>query len=194
VHVRTSRGSVRARQVVIATGYATRDFRPIARAYALMHTYVLCTPPLSRNERAQIGLPDLLLWSSERAYSYVRWGSGHRLIAGGADRPLVPEARRAAAFVQGRRRLARNLRALLPGLVGIPFERAWEGLFAVTPDGLPYIGPHPRYPQHLFALGYGGNGMVYAWLAAQMLTRSMTGRPDPDLKLFSFDRLRREQA
>jgi glycine/D-amino acid oxidase-like deaminating enzyme len=189
VRVHTARGSVRARRVVIATGYATREFRPLSRAFALTHTYVLCTPPLSRAQRAQAGLPDVLLWTTERRYSYLRWGPGHRLIAGGADRPLVPEARRAAAFAQGRRRLARDVRTLLPGLRGIPFERAWEGLFAVTPDGLPYIGAHPRYPHHLFALGYGGNGMVYAWLAAQLLTRSLTGRPDPDLKLFSFDRL-----
>jgi glycine/D-amino acid oxidase-like deaminating enzyme len=139
-----------------------------------MHTYVLCTPPLSGALRAQVGLPDVLLWSAERPYTYARWGPGRRLIAGGADRPRV--------------------RALLPGLRGIRFERAWEGLFAVTPDGLPYIGPHPRYRHHLFALGYGGNGMVYAWLAAQMLTASLIGKPDPDMRLFSFDRLQGGKA
>ena len=46
---------------------------------------------------------------------------------------------------------------------------AWEGLFATTPDGLPYIGPHRRYPRHLFALGYGGNGMTFGFLAARLL-------------------------
>ena len=40
---------------------------------------------------------------------------------------------RAAAFARGRRRLARELRTLCPALRGVPFERAWEGLFAVTP-------------------------------------------------------------
>jgi glycine/D-amino acid oxidase-like deaminating enzyme len=189
VRVHTAGGSVRARRVIVATGYATREFRPLGRAFALTHTYVLSTAPLSREVRARVGVPDVLLWSTERPYHYVRWGPRHRLIVGGADRPLVPESQRAAAFTQGRRRLAREVRAFCPGLRGIPFERAWEGLFAVTPDGLPYLGSHPRYPHHLFALGYGGNGMVYAWLAAQMLTRSITGTPDPDLKLFSFDRL-----
>jgi hypothetical protein len=33
------------------------------------------------------------------------------------------------------------------------------GLFAMTPDSLPYIGPPRYYPGHWFALGYGGNGM-----------------------------------
>jgi glycine/D-amino acid oxidase-like deaminating enzyme len=194
VRVHTARGSVRARRVVIATGYATREFRPLAGGFALTHTYVLCTPPLSPAQRAKVGVPDVLVWSAERPYYYLRWGPDDRLIVGGADRPLVPESQRAAAFVRGRRRLAREVRALVPGLRGIPFERAWEGLFAVTPDGLPYIGPHPRYPHHLFALGYGGNGMVYAWLAAQMLTGCLMGTPDPDLRLFSFDRLGRRAA
>jgi glycine/D-amino acid oxidase-like deaminating enzyme len=189
VRVHTARGSVRARRVIVATGYATRAFRPLARGFTLTHTYVLCTAPLPHAIRAKVGLPQILLWSAERPYRYVRWGPGHRLIVGGADRPLVPDAERAEAFVRGRRRLAREARGLIPGLRGVPFERAWEGLFAVTPDGLPYLGAHPRYPHHLFALGYGGNGMVYARLAARLLTRCMTGTPDPDLELFSFDRL-----
>jgi glycine/D-amino acid oxidase-like deaminating enzyme len=100
----------------------------------------------------------------------------------------VAESERAAAFARGRRRLARELRTLCPALRGIPFERAWEGLFAVTPDGLPYLGPHPKYPRHLFALGYGGNGMAFACLAARLLVRAIEGRPNPDLKLFAFDR------
>jgi glycine/D-amino acid oxidase-like deaminating enzyme len=191
VRVHTARGAVRARHVVIATGYATRDFRPLASGFALAHTYVLSTPPLPPARRAQVGIPDVLVWSAERPYHYLRWGPGDRLIVGGADRPKVPESQRAAAFAAGRRRLAREVRALVPGLRGIPFERAWEGLFAVTPDGLPYLGPHPRYPRHLFALGYGGNGMASAWLAARMLASCITGTPDPDLKLYAFERINR---
>ncbi len=191
VRVHTAAGSVRARRVIIATGYATREFRPLTGGFALTHTYAMCTAPLPAAVRKRIGVPNVLVWSAERPYYYLRWGPHHRLIVGGADRPLVPEAQRVAAFTQGRRRLAREIRALVPGLRGVPFERAWEGLFAVTPDGLPYLGPHPRYPHHLFALGYGGNGMVYAWLAARMLTRAITGTPDRDLKLFSFERLGR---
>ena len=67
-------------------------------------------------------------------------------------------------------------------------EYAWEGPFATTPDGLPYIGPHRRYPRHLFALGYGGNGMAFSFLAAQMLLRAVQGRSIADAKLFEFGR------
>lgn len=65
-----------------------------------------------------------------------------------------------------------------------------EGLFAATPDGLPYIGAHRRYPRHLFALGYGGNGMTFGFMAARMLARFVDGNPRPEDRLFSFGRTR----
>ena len=37
---------VEARQVVIATGYATRQFRPLAGRFQMSYTYVVATPPL----------------------------------------------------------------------------------------------------------------------------------------------------
>ena len=86
--------------------------------------------------------------------------------------------------------LVADLVALYPSLEGIGPEYAWEGLFAKTPDGLPYVGAHRRYPRHLFALGYGGNGMTLGFFAAQAVVRLANGRPHPDNQLFGFDRLR----
>jgi glycine/D-amino acid oxidase-like deaminating enzyme len=60
----------------------------------------------------------------------------------------------------------------------------------MTPDSLPYIGPHQRYPGHLFALGYGGNGMTFGLLAARMLREQWQGVESPDHQLFAFGRLR----
>ena len=60
----------------------------------------------------------------------------------------------------------------------------------MTPDSLPYIGPHRRYPRHLFALGYGGNGMTFAALAARILVEQWHGVASPDHALFAFNRLR----
>jgi glycine/D-amino acid oxidase-like deaminating enzyme len=67
-------------------------------------------------------------------------------------------------------------------------EYAWEGLFAETPDGLPYVGVHRRYPRHLFALGYGGNGMTASFLAAQLLLKRYRKDQDPRESLFAFNR------
>ena len=68
--------------------------------------------------------------------------------------------------------------------------RDTDVVFATTPDGLPYIGTHRRYPRHLFALGYGGNGMTFGFLAARMLLRRVLDGPSDDDEWFGFGRVR----
>ena len=130
---------------------------------------------LRRRRRARLGLDEVMLWDTARPYHYARWTPDHRLILGGGDRPQVPERRRASLFRKEIRALREHFDGLLPPLRGIAIESAWEGLFAMTPDGLPYIGPHRRYPRQLFALGYGGNGMTFGFLAARLLAERVLG-------------------
>ena len=193
VTVRTARGRISAARVIIATGYATPGFKPLAGRFRMKHTYVLATRPLSRRERRAIGLSDVLLWDTARPYHYVRWTNDGRLLLGGGDRPQVSPARRDQAFAESTAQLGEQFSRLLPALKDIPIARAWEGLFALTRDGLPFIGPHRSYPRHLFALGYGGNGMTFGFLAAQLLLDAVRGIPNTDLDLFAFNRLRRRR-
>jgi len=187
VRLYTRRGTIDASQVVIATGYATRDFRPLAGRFRMRHTFVLATHPLSRRERRDLGLAPVMLWDTERPYHYVRWTPDHRLLLGGADRPSRPRAQ--TMFTEGAGDLREYFETHLPVLAGVGIDYAWEGIFAITPDSLPYIGPHRRYPRHSFALGYGGNGMTFAWMAAQILLEQWKGIASSDHELFSFNRL-----
>jgi glycine/D-amino acid oxidase-like deaminating enzyme len=186
-----SRGTIAADWAVVATGYATEEFEPLAGRFAMMNTYVIATPRLSAAERCGLGLRDVMLWDTERPYHYVRWTPDRRLLIGGLDRPRVPRATRAAALERRADELVAHLVELYPSLEGIRPDYAWEGLFAKTPDGLPYVGRHQRYPRQLFALGYGGNGMTLGFFAAQALVRLVQGRPHPDDRLFGFGRNRR---
>ena len=186
--IATAHGSVRASQVVIATGYAAPAFQPPVGRFGLHRTYVLATKPISRSVRKDIGLHDVMLWDTERPYHYVRWTPDHRLLLGGADRPESARERRPAAFGRATRELHEYFLSQLPALSSIRIEHAWDGLFATTPDGLPYIGGHTRFPGRLFALGYGGNGMTFGFLAAQMLLEQYRGIESPDHALFGFRR------
>ena len=190
VVIHTSRGRVRADQVVIATGYATHEFKPLLCRFRMLHTYVLATERLAPSQRRRVGLSRVMLWDTDRPYHYARWTSDGRLLLGGGDRPLVPERERARAFHDGIDEVRDHFQRLYPSLAEIAFEYAWEGLFAATPDGLPFVGPHRRYPRHLFALGYGGNGMTFAFLAAQIIRERLMGRETDDHQLFSFGRAR----
>lgn len=183
-------GTIAADRAVVATGYATPEFKPLAGRFTMMNTYVIATPRIPAAVRRGMGLGHVMLWDTERPYHYLRWTPDHRLLFGGLDRRRVPRGTRPAALRQRASRLEAELVDLYPALHGMRAEYAWEGLFATTPDGLPYIGAHRHYPRHLFALGYGGNGMTLGFLAAQTLVRIAQGRPGADDELFAFGRLR----
>jgi glycine/D-amino acid oxidase-like deaminating enzyme len=190
VTVVTPRGSVRADHVIIATGYATPSFKPLAGRFRMLNTYVVTTRRLTPSERRRVGLDAVMLWDTERPYHYARWTDDHRLMLGGADRRLVAGRRRAPALRECAQTVVDYFTTLYPSLAGIESEFAWEGLFAMTPDSLPYIGPHRRYPRHLFALGYGGNGMTFGFLASSLLLDWYRGQRTSDHDLFAFGRSR----
>jgi glycine/D-amino acid oxidase-like deaminating enzyme len=191
LRLRTSKGILEATRVVIATGYATPRFRPLAGRFRMYRTYVLATEPMAAAAREELGLSDVMIWDTERPYHYARWTPDHRLLLGGADRRIRPGQRRHQQFTRASTELRSYFETRLPALASVETQLAWEGVFAMTPDSLPYIGPHRRYPRHWFALGYGGNGMTFGCLAARLLLERWHGTRSEDDDLFAFDRLRR---
>ena len=105
VRVRTRHGAVTADRVVIATGYATPAFRPLAGRFRMYRTYVLASESLGPAQRRRLGLSDVLLWDAERPYHYARWTSDHRLLLGGSDRLVRPRQRRGPMFAAATREL-----------------------------------------------------------------------------------------
>ena len=160
VRIRTRHGTLHADRVIVATGYATSRFRPLAGRFRMYRTYVVATEPIESSVRDDLGLSNVMLWDTDRPYHYARWTPAHRLLLGGGDREVQPGQRRRQQFKTASRDLRTHFETRLPALAAVRTEFAWEGLFAMTADGLSYIGPHRRYPHHWFALGYGGNGMT----------------------------------
>jgi glycine/D-amino acid oxidase-like deaminating enzyme len=187
VEIRTSAGLISARRVIIATGYATPEFRGLVGRFRMKDTYVVTTRRLPKRRRRQM----VMAWDTSRPYHYLRWTEDGRLMVGGADTSHRSSkgSRRRIALARGR--LLEYLALVHPELAGERPEYAWEGLFAETPDGLPYVGTHSRYPGHLFALGYGGNGMTASFLAARVLLDLYQARDKDDANLFAFRRGRR---
>ncbi|RYG32271.1 MAG: FAD-binding oxidoreductase, partial [Burkholderiales bacterium] len=75
-----------------------------------------------------------------------------------------------------------------PGLAGVEAHYAWSGVFGETEDSLPMIGWVPGTPRTLAAYGYGGNGITFSALAADLLEAELEGQPDRDAPLFALDR------
>ena len=114
VRIRTPMGRIDAARVVIATGYATSRFRPLAGRFRMYNTYVLATPPLSRDERRELGLGNVMVWDTERPYHYARWTADHRLLLGGADRPVRSGQRRDQRFTMATHELREDFETLFP--------------------------------------------------------------------------------
>ena len=57
-----------------------------------------------------------------------------------------------------------------------------------TRDGLPLIGPVPGAKGVYAAYGYGGNGITFSYLAAQLIGDLIAGASSPLLDDFALDR------
>jgi glycine/D-amino acid oxidase-like deaminating enzyme len=84
-------------------------------------------------------------------------------------------------------RLRGKLGKLFPKLDTEP-EFSWAASFGETATGLPTIGEIPRHKNCWVALGYGGNGITYSRIAAEILRSALTGERDPDADLYAFKR------
>jgi glycine/D-amino acid oxidase-like deaminating enzyme len=65
----------------------------------------------------------------------------------------------------------------VPALANLKTIRAWTGFRAATPDGLPYIGPHPNRPHVWMATGHEGLGITTSLATAEILKDQICGLP-----------------
>jgi len=179
-----NRCTVRARHLVFASGYETRDFlnEPVAK---LASTYAFASEPLS--SRDAWGEDECLIWECARPYLYLRTTSDHRIVVGGEDEPFRDPKRRDRLLAAKTERLVARSKELLPG-TDVRTAFAWTGTFGETKDGLAYIGTHPDWPSSYFALCYGGNGITFGVLAAEIVRDAVRGRHHPNADLFRFER------
>ena len=72
------------------------------------------------------------------------------------------------------------------GDLEVEYPRA--GTFAETKDALAYMGSAPNFPRYLFALGFGGNGITFGAIAAEIIRDQLLQRPNAAGRLFRFYR------
>jgi glycine/D-amino acid oxidase-like deaminating enzyme len=81
--------------------------------------------------------------------------------------------------------IARKIRDLVPGL-RFEIEHRWAGAFGESDTGLPFIDRVPGHPNCYAVMGFGGNGITYSTIAAEVISRLIAGRDDPDADLYRF--------
>jgi glycine/D-amino acid oxidase-like deaminating enzyme len=126
-----------------------------------------------------------MMWEASEPYLYLRTTADGRVICGGEDEDFSDDGARDALIARKTRVLSRKLKALIPGIDATP-DFAWTGAFGESATGLPTIDAVPGMASCWVALGYGGNGITYSRIAADVISGALAGRPDADADLYGF--------
>ena len=184
-YLATPGGTVRTRAVAFATaGYTSPGLHPLTR-HRLMPVLSnsVVTRPLSEAEvaalnfRAKIPLTDTrTLRHYYRLMPDNRFQIGSRSAITGAD---AGNARHLDMLLAGMHRK-------FPALRGVEIDYSWWGWVDVSHDMMPRIFRPDPAQAVFYALGYGGNGVMYSAQAGRRLAQMIAGKGQGlDLPIFT---------
>lgn len=180
IRIRTKEGpTLSARYVIYASGYEIPSC--VSTSNTVHSTYVIATQP----QPTKLWPKKCLLWEASDPYLYVRTTEDGRVICGGEDEDFENEEKRDALLTSKTSKLEKKLSALFPNL-NPTAEFAWCGSFGASKTGLPTIGEIPGMKNCFSIMSFGGNGITYSSIAAELLTAHLSGQADPDADLFEF--------
>jgi glycine/D-amino acid oxidase-like deaminating enzyme len=153
--LRTARGELRAREVILATnGYTDRAAPSLRRRLAPIPSFIIATERLGANRVRSLIPGGRMIVESRAAYCYYRPSPDGERILFGARAALHPVSPERAA-----RRLYAYLTDLFPSLGGIRLQHSWSGYVAFTRQWLPSLGVQDGIH---YAAGYCGSGVAMA--------------------------------
>jgi glycine/D-amino acid oxidase-like deaminating enzyme len=176
--------SITANKIVNATGYEITEFldKKIVKlhsSYALASEHIQAPVPAWKDK--------ILLWNTADPYLYMRLTTDNRIILGGRDEPFYNPKRRDKLIKSKTASLVKDFAKVFPNIELIP-EFTWTGTFGSTKDSLPYIGTYDKTPHTYYALGFGGNGITFSVIAAEIIRDMILEKSNKDASLFAFDR------
>jgi glycine/D-amino acid oxidase-like deaminating enzyme len=173
--------TIRAKTLIFATGYELAKGLP-RKGHKITSTWAIATKP----QKAKLWPEQCLIWEASDPYLYMRTTVDGRVVCGGEDEEFSDEEKRDALLPKKTAALSRKLARLFPKL-DTKADFAWTASFGESDTGLPSIGRVPGMRHCWAALGYGGNGITYSRIAADVIRAELTGGDDPDADLYRFN-------
>jgi len=175
--------TVKAKKLIMACGYESQEYLS-KKVVDFNSSFAVVSEPFAE---PNLWYENCLIWETARPYLYLRTTNDNRVLIGGKDEPFYNPQKRDAL---NRKKAAQLTKAFQTRFPHLPFRAdfQWAGTFAETADGLPYIGAVAERPHTYFVMGFGGNGIVFSMLAAEILRDLLTGRKNQAAKLFGFER------
>jgi len=186
--VRTEKGSVTAKALVLATNAYTGEFSDtlnpaIAREVIPVLSWQMATKPISDNVAKTI-IPDRQAMSdTHRELYFCRWDARNRLVTGGAA--MFP----GAGGENLKPYLAERLGKLWPQIGDVEFDYVWSGYVGMTPDNLlkPQVAGFPRFhrlgPNGYAWAGCNGRAVALSISLGRELAKITQGVPESELGL-----------
>ncbi|WP_440997880.1 NAD(P)/FAD-dependent oxidoreductase [Arhodomonas sp. SL1] len=183
-HLHTPGGTVRARAVGIATGGYTMPglHGSVRNRLFPVLSNSLVTRPLSAEEKAACNfLTNEVITDTRTLRFYYRKLPDDRLQIG--SRSAITGAD--ATHPRHEKLLTDAIARKFPPLAGIEVDYSWWGWVDVSHDMMPRVcQPDPDSPV-FYALGYGGNGVMYSAQAGRRMAERIAGKPgDTDIPIF----------
>lgn len=174
---------IKAKKLIIASGYESQGYLT-KKVVDFNSSFAVVSEPFTASD---LWYKNCLIWETARPYLYMRTTDDHRVLVGGKDEPFYNPAKRDALTHRKGAQLVKAFQKHFPALdFRIDFE--WAGTFAETRDGLPYIGSNSERSNTFFAMGFGGNGIIFSLLAADIIQDALTGKTNKDARIFGFER------
>lgn len=175
--------TVHVRDAVFCTGYEFPRALPLA-GHEVKSTWAIAA-------RTSTPLPhwlaDTVVWEASDPYLYLRTTPDGSIIAGGEDENSATRHANRQVLARKAATIASKVETLLPG-VSLQLTHAWGGAFGESSTGLPIIDRLAGVPHCHVVAGFGGNGITYSMIAAEVTTARLKGRRDPDADLYRAPR------
>ena len=185
--VETSRGSISTPAVVNASGPWARDIGSMVGLNVPVlpyrrHIFITDSigPELTPASR-------IMVIDFETTFYFHREGAG--ILFGMSDRDEAPgyDTTIKWEFLE---RLTRTATKRLPALGDAGIAHAWAGLYEMTPDAMPIIGPASQVEGYYLIAGFSGHGFQHSPAAGRILSDMIVDGEvaDIDTTPFEFDR------
>ena len=176
--------TIATNKIVNASGYEITEFID-KKIVKLNSTYAIASENIQSH--VPVWKDRVLLWNTADPYLYMRLTLDNRVIIGGRDEEFYNTLRRDKLIKKKSALLKNDFSKLFPEIELIP-EFSWTGTFGSTKDALPYIGTYSKTPHTFYALGFGGNGITFSLIAAEILCDMISGKTNKDASLYAFNR------
>lgn len=170
--LRTSRGTLFARDVIVATsGYTGHATPALQRKIIPIGSFIIATSRLTDAQAREVSPRNRMIFDSKHFLYYYRLTPDNRMLFGGRA-AFFPET--ASTIRQSAAILRRGMVHVYPQLRDTAVEYAWGGTLDFCFDTMPHAG---RLDGIHYAVGYAGHGVAMATYLGSKIGEQVAGAP-----------------